>query len=377
MKIDTLIYSGNWKPAYKMQIAEKDKASIIFVFGDSDTLANETSLLALKNLYPHAKIVGASSAGHILDSNIVDGLIVATAVQLEKSSVAIATVDFAVGDDIVAIVENLISQLPTEGLRHVFVLSDGLNLNGSDLVRGINTCFGSVSVTGGMAGDGARFQTTCVVSNEPGKERRIVAVGFYGDDLVISSGCYSGWSEFGGDRLITKSKANVLYELDHQPALDLYKQYLGEFAADLPNSGMRFPLAIKERGGSPEVIRTLLAINEAEKSITFAGDVPEGYLARLMKPNIDLLIEGAKLAAEQISQVKDTQALGLVVSCMGRKIVMSQLVEEELEVVNEILGKQVQLTGFYSYGEIAPFPNDNFHCQLHNQTMTLTAIYEG
>ena len=188
--------------------------------------------------------------------------------------------------------------------------------------------------------------------------------------------CFSGWSDFGGNRRVTKSKGNVLYELDHQPALDLYKKYLGEFAADLPNSGMRFPLSIKERVGRPEIIRTLLAIDEAEKSITFAGDVPEGYTARLMKPDIDVLIDGAKQAAAQIKQVEDCQALGLVVSCTGRKVVMSQLIEEELEVVGDVLGKQVQLTGFYSYGEIAPFPNDDVHCQLHNQTMTLTAIYE-
>jgi hypothetical protein len=201
-------------------------------------------------------------------------------------------------------------------------------------------------------------------------------VGFYGDDLVISHGCCGGWSEFGIDRLITRSRGNVLYELDHEPVLDLYKKYLGDFAADLPNSGMRFPLSIKPRRNDPEVIRTLLAIDEAEKTITFAGDVPEGYLARLMKPDIDELIDGAKSAAESIVQVGDRQALGLVVSCTGRKIVMSQLVEEELGAVQEVLGEGMQLTGFYSYGELAPFAGDLSHCQLHNQTMTLTAIYE-
>lgn len=376
MKVDTLLYCDDWKFAEGKQVTEKDKASIIFVFGDSDVLRSKASFASLKSLYPRAKIVGASSAGHILGNKIANCPIVATAVQLEKASIEVATIDFAVGDDIESIAVNLISQLPREGLKHIFVLADGLNLNGSELVRGINACLGHVSVTGGMAGDGARFQQTYVISDEPGKERRIVAVGFYGDDLVISAGCYSGWSEFGGDRLITKSNGNVLYELDHRPALNLYKEYLGEFAAELPNSGMRFPLSIRERGGKPEVIRTLLGINEAEKSITFAGNVPEGYLARLMKPNIDVLIEGAKLAAEQITQVKDCMALGLVVSCMGRKIVMSQLVEEELEAIEKVLGKQVRLTGFYSYGEIAPFPNDNFRCQLHNQTMTLTVVYE-
>jgi len=214
------------------------------------------------------------------------------------------------------------------------------------------------------------------MANDVAKQRVIVALGFYGEALKIGSGCYGGWSEFGTQRLITKSKANVLYELDGQPALDLYKNYLGEYAVDLPNSGLRFPLSIKEKEGDPEVIRTLLGIDEESKSIIFAGNIPEGFTARLMKPNIDLLIDGAGEAAHLANMNNGKTALGLVVSCVGRKIVMNQLVDEELESVGEELGKDVVLTGFYSYGEIAPFENDIQNCQLHNQTMTLTVLYE-
>jgi len=204
----------------------------------------------------------------------------------------------------------------------------------------------------------------------------VAAVGFYGEGLTISSGCYGGWSEFGAERRITKSAGNVLYEIDGEPALDLYKKYLGHYASDLPNSGLRFPLSIKAKESDPEVIRTLLGIDEATKSIIFAGDVPEGYFARLMKPDIDVLIQGAGQAAEAIARANTKPALGIIVSCVGRKIVMSQLIDEELEAVEEILGRNVQLAGFYSYGEIAPFENDLRTCELHNQTMTLTAIYE-
>jgi len=139
---------------------------------------------------------------------------------------------------------------------------------------------------------------------------------------------------------------------------------------------MRFPLSIKPAEDTDEVIRTLLAIDEEKKSITFAGDMPEGYTARLMKPNMDLLIDGAGVAASEINNINAKTALGLVVSCVGRRVVMKQLVEDELEIIEDVLGNNVQLTGFYSYGEIAPFENDLVQCQLHNQTMTLTAIYE-
>jgi hypothetical protein len=291
--------------------------------------------------------------------------------------VAVKTVDFNPGDNVEALSEALISGLPKEGLKHIFIISDGLALNGSELVAGINKMAMGVTVTGGLAGDGARFQETWVVGDNPARQHSIVAVGFYGDGISIGTGCFAGWSEFGTDRIITRSEGNVLYEIDGEPALDLYKRYLGEYAEGLPNSGLRFPLSIKENDGDPEVIRTLLGIDEEAKTITFAGNLPEGFKARLMKPDIDVLIDGAAEAAREIEAVNDRPALGLAVSCVGRKIVMDQLIDEELEAVGEVLGENVQLTGFYSYGEIAPFMKDKLHCELHNQTMTLTVIYEG
>lgn len=375
MLIDTLIYSEHWD-IEKSLISNKEKADLVFLFGDTDTIKSENVFIELKEIYPNAQIIGASSAGNILGSEIHDSPIVATATQFEKGFIKTASIDFLAGDKIEDISQQLISQLPQKDLKHIFLLSDGLNINGSALVRGINSVTNQVSVTGGMAGDGARFQETWIVANAPAKQYRIVAVGFYGDDFIISSGCFAGWSEFGGDRLVTKSSGNILYELDNTPALDLYKKYLGKYADDLPNSGMRFPLSIKHQENDPEIIRTLLAIDKKDKSITFAGEIPEGYTVRLMKPKVDLLIDGAKMAAGEINKVNHEQALGLIVSCTGRKNVMNELIEEELEIIEEVLGENVQLSGFYSYGEIAPLSEDIYTCHLHNQTMTLTAIYE-
>lgn len=270
----------------------------------------------------------------------------------------------------------MISELPEEGLNHIFLLSDGLNINGSAIVRGVNSIVNGIAVTGGMAGDGDRFQETWVIPDGPAKQSCIVAVGLYGDDFVISSGCFAGWSEFGSERLITKSSGNVLYELDGMPVLDFYKKYLGKYTDDLQHSLLRFPFSIKHRKDDPEIIRTPLTFDEEDKSITFVAEIPEGFTARLMKPKIDMLIDGAKMAAEEINHFNENQALGLVVSCTGRKAVMNELVEEELEVIESVLGENIQLAGFYSYGELAPFAEDLYTCQLHNQTMTLTAIYE-
>jgi len=374
MKIETLaLKDGSWK--VEKSIDNLESVDLVTVFGDTDEFTNNEHYKYLRERYPNAAIAGCSSAGNIQGEEISQSKLVATAVSFDSSKVVLESVEFLNGDSINEASKKLASKFDEKGLKHIFILADGLNLNGSELVQGFNEAT-NIAKTGGLAGDGDKFEQTFVMANDVAKQRVIVALGFYGEALKIGSGCYGGWSEFGTQRLITKSKANVLYELDGQPALDLYKNYLGEYAVDLPNSGLRFPLSIKEKEGDPEVIRTLLGIDEESKSIIFAGNIPEGFTARLMKPNIDLLIDGAGEAAHLANMNNGKTALGLVVSCVGRKIVMNQLVDEELESVGEELGKDVVLTGFYSYGEIAPFENDIQNCQLHNQTMTLTVLYE-
>lgn len=377
MQIDTLINDGDiWKHE-RSEIADRMKAGLVMVFGDTDTFKQCGHYERLKEIYPHAHIVGASSSGNIQGAEVSTHPLIASVVRFDSTRIETARIGFEIGDDVEALSESLISQLPKEGLRHIFILSDGLLINGSELVRGVNKAAWGVTVSGGMAGDGRRFAETYIIADAPASQRCVCAVGFYGENLRISSGCFAGWSEFGTDRTITRSVGNVVYEIDGEPALDLYQKYLGDYAADLPNSGLRFPLSIKAKMGDPEVIRTLLAIDEEARSITFAGDVPAGYHARLMKPDVDALIEGAEFAAKEIDQPLEGPGLGLVVSCVGRKIIMNQLVDEELEAVQGVLGESVHLCGFYSYGEIAPFASDLSTCQLHNQTMTLTVLYES
>ena len=378
MKISNLVLSqnGDWECISK-GLNENESADIVFLFGDTDSIKKKETFKKIKERFPLSHIVGCSSSGNILGKEISKSPLVATAVKFESSKVEVQFADYVEGASLEQLSSQLVNKLNRDGLKHVFVLSDGLKVNGSELVKGINHSLEGIEVTGGLAGDGARFQETFVLCDDEAEESRIAVVGFYGENLVISSGCFGGWSEFGTHRTITKSKGNVLYEIDNEPALDLYKRYLGDYAADLPSSGLRFPLSIKKNEGNPEVIRTLLAIDEEEKTITFAGDVPEGYSARLMKPDTDKLIDGAGHAANEITIANDKPALGLVVSCVGRKIVLGQLVDEELQEVGDVLGKNINLVGFYSYGEIAPFEVDKLKCELHNQTMTLTAIYEN
>lgn len=378
MLIETLKYvDNNWKTSSD-KTTSSDDTDIVFIFGDREVFKKSDSYTKLRSLYPTAQIVGCTSSGNILGDSISESPMVATAVSLDSGTVHVSVEDFSSEDDQIEVSERLVSRLPKEHLKHIFILSDGLNMNGSFLAQGANNAVDhTVSITGGLAGDGTKFEETWVIANEEAKQNRVVAIGFYGDAITVGSGCFAGWDEFGIERKITKSKDNVMYEIDGEPALELYKRYLGEYAKDLPESGLRFPFSIKINKESNPVIRTILGIDEETQSLIFAGDVPEGYLAHLMKTDIDGLINGSEVAAKRIGKTNTKNALGLVISCVGRRIVLNQLTDEELESISTTLGDNVQLVGFYSYGELAPFSNEFMSCQLHNQTMTLTVIYEG
>jgi hypothetical protein len=199
----------------------------------------------------------------------------------------------------------------------------------------------------------------------------------YGSRLKVGFGSLGGWDSFGPERVVTRSKANVLYELDGRSALGLYRQYLGEQANGLPATGLLFPLSIRTRADETPVVRTILSIDEEAQSLTFAGDIPEGAYARLMNANFDRLIAGAAGAARTSYQAIGSTAPGLaiLISCVGRKLVLKQRIEEEVEAVRKVLGAHAVLTGFYSYGEISPF-TPGARCELHNQTMTITTLSE-
>ena len=351
--------------------------NMIFVFISPDFDDKEAFITSLSNKYKNATITGCSTAGEILDISVYDKTVALTAVQFEKTAIRLATVSlegkvssFEAGDRITTILNG-------KDLKHMLVFSDGLTVNGAELVNGLKSQLPKeVSITGGLAGDGPNFNKTFVISNGDILQNNIVAVGLYGDALKVGYGSKGGWDSFGVERLVTKSVDNVLYELDGQPALQLYKSFLGEKAKELPGAGLLFPLSMRDTENKIPLTRTILAIDEEAQSLTFAGNIHEGSYVRLMKANIDRLIMGAEQSA-QITKKATTESaqLAFLISCVGRRLVMNQLVEEEVEAVRDVLGPDTNITGFYSYGEIAPF--DEFSpCKLHNQTMTITTLSE-
>ncbi len=331
----------------------------------------------LKRRFPGAHLVGCSTGGEILGQEVMDGTIAVSAVKFERGRIEVAGHALCEGENSHDAGRALAGKLPQSGLKAVFVLSDGTKVNGSDLVLGVREAVGDDAiVTGGLAGDGADFKRTVVGCDEPPMEGRLAIVGFYGDGIAVHHGSFGGWDRFGPERVITKSEANVLYELDGEPALDLYKRYLGEEAAHLPASALLFPLSVRSGADDKgDVVRTVVGIDEANKAMIFAGGVPQGYAAQLMRGNFDHLVEGAQKAAEQVGGASGP-SLAILVSCIGRKLLLGQRIVEEVEAVAPVLGSNARLTGFYSYGEISPHGFTG-KCELHNQTMTIAVISEN
>ncbi|WP_406683361.1 FIST C-terminal domain-containing protein [Seonamhaeicola sp. MEBiC1930] len=349
----------------------------IFLLFVSPSFKEKNSFLKLLNSsYPKATIIGCSTAGEISDVSVNDKTVSLTAIKLnkvthKKESVLIdnMTGSFEAGS-------RLANKLAADDLKHVIILSDGLNVNGADLVSGLKSRIPDVSITGGLAADGSDFNETFIINNDAIVDKTIIGLGLYGDELKVGYSSKGGWDSFGIERLVTKSESNILYELDGMPALEIYKSFLGEEAKNLPSSGLLFPLSMRVEGSTQPIVRTILAVSEKDQSLTFAGNIPEGAYVRLMKANIDRLINGAEDSAIYANKEQENQSeLAILISCVGRRLVLKQMVEEEVEVVRDVVGSKPCITGFYSYGEIAPF-GEFSPCELHNQTMTITTLSE-
>lgn len=353
-------------------------ASLVLLFGGCGALAAAEPAAELRERFPTALLAGCSTAGEILGTEVTDEGLVATALSFDATRVRLAIEEDTTSSTSTEIGRRLASQLEAEDLVHVLVFVDGIAVNGSELVRGLESGLPPrVSITGGLAGDGARFQETVVCWDGARSVHGAIALGFYSRRLRVGYGSLGGWDPFGPERRITRSRGNVLFELDFKPALELYRLYLGAHAANLPATGLLFPLSLRSSAGDTGLVRTIVGIDEQAGSLTFVGDVPEGQLARLMRANLDRLIDGAGGAAgATLAGLAGSPAeIGLLISCVGRKMILNQRVEEEVEAVREALGPAAGLTGFYSYGEIAPALTHT-RCELHNQTMTVTAFAE-
>jgi hypothetical protein len=370
-----------WRPAVGWNtraLGAHDSASTLVVaFGDSGLSRDGDALTELVAAYPASHLLVCSTCTPVEGDSMVDGGLSVVVARLSSTALRSAWISTDGGNRSFADGRNLAEQLVGPDLRAVLMLSDGQSVNGSALVAGlVDVLPDDVSLSGGLAGDGAAFTDTWVVADGVARSGAIVAVGLYGSALRVGHGLGGGWTTYGPERIVTRSTDNVLFELDGLSALDVYRDYLGDLAAALPASALRVPLAIRAPGDdTEELVRTILAIDDAAGSMTFAGDVPKGSRAQLMTAvHEELVASAAQAAAAAEPRPRDEPTLALVVSCVGRRILMGEGVEDELAACLEALPSGATQVGFYSHGEIAP--GGAGFCALHNQTLTLVTLSE-
>jgi len=376
MDIQTFAHTtaGGWGRAFP---AWDSPATLVMVFGASRRLDDPGPLSDLLAAYPTSHVIGCSTSGEIRGTSIDDDSLSVAVCRFGHTRLRSTAAEVGpLAADSARAGREIASALMADDLKSVLVISDGIRVNGAELVRGMNDVLPpSVVVTGGLAGDGDRFQRTWVVAQGRPVANWISAVGFYGDRIHVAHGSKGGWDPFGPERVVTRSQGNVVYEIDGRPALALYKEYLGDRATGLPATALLFPLGLLEKG-APPLVRTILSIDEGGQSMTFAGDVPQGHRVQLMRGVFDRLVDGAADAGrETAGAVRDgAPGLAVAISCVGRRLVLGQRAEDELEAAREALPPEASLIGFYSYGEISPAGFGP--CSLHNQTMTLTHFQE-
>jgi hypothetical protein len=372
----------SWTEASGWRSGNGGSADLVLFFGARQALACGSRYRDLRTMFPRAHILGCSTGGQIINDDVTDDEVAVVSLQFDATRLRLACEAAAAPEGSRSCGEAIGRALAAEDLAGIFVLSDGLNVNGSELVAGMTSVVDQrVSVTGGLAGDGAKFQETLVGADCEPRKQTVAAVGFYGTAIRLGHGSAGGWDEFGPRRRITRSRGNVLFELDGEPALDLYERYLGEEdVKGLPGTALLFPLRIRHPGRPDhDIVRTILAVDHKARSMTFAGDVPEGWVAQLMRGNFDRLAAGAAKAARQAAasnpETRSGDQVAVLVSCIGRRLLMGQHTIDEVEAANAELGADVSRLGFYSYGEISPHSASGV-CELHNQTMTVTTILE-
>jgi len=378
--MDTVSLSWNvidlWQ-SQKTQFAP----NLVLYFGSRETLSDSGRYRELREMFPDACLMGCSTDGQICGDEMIESGVNAIAVRFDATTIRTAIEDAPNAGHSRRYGEAIGRTLASDDLAGVFVLSDGLAVNGSELVAGIGMHVGNVPISGGLAGDGSQFIETMVGLNCPPESGKIAAIGFYGRSIKIGHGSAGGWDVFGPKRRITSAEGNVLFQLDGRAALDLYERYLGDDEIEaLPGSALLFPLQIHDpKRPDHRLVRTVLAVDRDKRSMTFAGDMPEGWVAQLMRGNFDRLASGAaeaaQLARDDLGELKGSDGMAILVSCIGRKLLMGQHIATEIEAAGAALGPNLTRIGFYSYGEITPHATSGI-CELHNQTMTITTMVE-
>jgi len=362
-----------------------DKPDLLIAFSSVD-LNQEEVVKGINEAGRGAPLIGCSDAGEITNQGPNKGGIAVMALKSDSINFICGTGgQVSVGAREAGMqLANDISQKSQEKISAIIVLSDVLKGNGADIVRGIQDVMGKdFLIVGGAAGDDFKFKETFAYYLDAVLSSSIVGVGFSGT-FSIGIGVRHGWTSVGLPRKATKSKGAILEELDGKPAISIYEEYFGKKAEELRSEplatlAITYPLGISVEGNDELLIRAPITVDE-KGAITCAAEIPEGSEVRLMIGSKEDAISAAKYAAQKaISQLGNAvPKAALMFNCIARNKLFGQDASEEIVAVQSILGMNVPLIGFYTYGEQAPLGGNMEHpfsC-FHNETAVILLIGE-
>jgi hypothetical protein len=356
------------------------KCDLVLVFSSVKFDLHEL-IKGVRSITGQAKIVGCTTSGEITnygrqtESTVV--LCMKTDTEIYTSfNEGIKTNGQKTGEELS---EKLIKGFSESVKGTMMILPDGLAGNLSPLVRGIyDTSGANVRLVGGSAGDDFQFKSTYQIFNDKVTSDGVCGI-LFPPEIKIGIGIKHGWSPIGELMVVTKSEGNILYELNNRPALDVYFEALNKPADNvtqmyLTEVSETSPIGIVEVGGK-HLIRHLYAPTP-ERGIACFGDIPQESIVSIMSGDKTTLIKSAEEASlEAISAIGGRNVKAVIVfDCVSRVFILKEKVNEEIEAIKKVLGRDIPIFGFYTYGEIGAF--EGGQPTFHNKTIIVCTIAE-
>lgn len=340
----------------------------------------------LREVMPKTLIVGGSAAGEITSWTTVFDAVNVLAVSSDEIKFTVGVGTGVSSDSFAAgamAAHSTIKENNGEKPDLFIMLPDGMTGNGAAIVEGVKSVLGeNFPIIGGSMGDDYLFQKTYEYYQGKVLTDAIVGIGLSGN-FSYGFGIRHGWEAVGLPLKVTKADGVKLQEIDGKPAIKLYEEYFGRESAELVREPLAriaytYPLGIEVDGGDELLIRDPVLANE-KGEITMAAAIPKGSTIRVMIGDREKAIDAAKKAAE----ISLTQLNGaapkfiLMFNCMARNKLLGVRCNEENQIVQNTVGHEVPMAGFYTYGEQGPLlGRKGTPAYFHNETMTLLVVGE-
>lgn len=273
-----------------------------------------------------------------------------------------------------------ISQLEVDPLV-LFILPDGLSFNSNAFFTGIDKQLKKpLMFCGGGAGECLDQYKTYQFHNDKVLNDSASCFLISGG-VNIKTAISHGSVAISTEKIITRAEANRIYEIDHETAWAFYKSYLPDETEDF-TSELAGSLCLLEK--LPDEYATIYdthiarnpAIKHPDGSMQFLAEIPAGAKVQMGRRDPDKISMNARKMAERIkSELGDRKPIAVLhfdCAARGKLCFGNEAKEKGIDVIQDVLGKDIPWLGLYSYGEIGPIAGKNY---FHNGTVSLCILY--